>query len=73
MKISYLATGIMAGLAAAAIGAAPMAAAAPSTSGDRTTITDRPGHNAIVVHPPNVSAPNSYGSFSSPLPLLFFR
>ena len=75
MKLRYVATGIMTGLAAAAVAAAPIAAAAnPSTTTDngRTTITDKKGHNAIVVHPPAVSSPQSYGSFSSPGPFMFF-
>jgi hypothetical protein len=66
----------MAGLAAAAISAAPLAGAAanPSTtiSGDRTTITDKQGHTAIVVQPPNVSTANSYGPFSSAWPIMMF-
>lgn len=75
MKLRYIATGIMTGLAAAAVAAAPMAAAAnPSTTTEsgRTTITDKEGHNAIVVHPPTVSSPKSYGNFSSPQPFMFF-
>ena len=65
MKMRYLATGLMTGLAAAAIAAAPLAAANPTTitNDGRTTTTDRNGHNAIVVQPPNVSAPNSYGPY----------
>ena len=75
MKFRYIATGLMTGLAAGAIVAAPIASAAnPSTVTDtgRTTIVDKNGHNAIVVQPPTVSAPKSYGNFSSPLPLMFF-
>lgn len=75
MKLRYIATGIMTGLAAAAVAAAPIAAAAnPSTTIDtgRATITDKAGHNAIVVTPPPVSAPRSYGNFSSPGPFMFF-
>jgi hypothetical protein len=75
MKLRYIATGVMTGIAAAAIAAAPIAAAAnPSNTIDngRTTTTDKKGHNAIVVHPPSVSSPNSYGNFSSPAPFLFF-
>lgn len=76
MKLRYLATGVMTGLAAAAFAMAPIAGAAanPSTTVDngRTTTTDKKGHNAIVVHPPTVSSPNSYGNFSSPQPFLFF-
>jgi hypothetical protein len=75
MKLRVLAAGVMTGLAAAAIAAAPMASAAnPSTTTDtgRATITDKKGHNAVVVKPPSVSAPNSYGNFSSPVPFMFF-
>jgi hypothetical protein len=75
MKFRHIATGVMTGLAAAAIAAAPIAGAAnPSstTENGRTTTTDKKGHNAIVVHPPTVSAPNSYGPFSTPLPFLLF-
>ena len=74
MKLRYIATAFMAGMAAAAIAAAPGASAAnPRTTTDTggTTITDRQGHNAIVVTPPTVSPPQSYGPFSSPWPLLF--
>ena len=76
MKVRYIATGLMTGLAAGAIAAAPIASAIanPSTTTDtgRTTTVDKQGHNAIVVHPPTVSAPKSYGQFSSPAPFLFF-
>jgi hypothetical protein len=75
MKLRYLATGVMTGLAAAAFAMAPIAGAAnPSTTVDngRTTMTDKKGHNAIVVHPPAVSSPNSYGNFSSPRAFMFF-
>jgi len=76
MKMRYLAASVMTGLAAAAVAAAPIAGAAanPSTTIDtgRATITDKKGHNAIVVQPPNVSTPNSYGNFSSPAPFMFF-
>jgi hypothetical protein len=75
MKFRYIAAGLMTGLAAGAIAAAPMAAAAnPSTVIDngRTTVVDRQGHNAIVVKPPAVSPPSSYGQFSSPAPFMFF-
>ena len=67
MKLRYVATGLMTGVAAAAaIAAAPLAAASnPATTSDngRTTLTDKNGHSAIVVHPPNVSSANSYGPF----------
>ena len=75
MKFRYIATGLMTGLAGAAIAAAPMASAAnPSTVTDngRTTVVDKQGHNAIVVKPPAVSPPMSYGQFSSPAPFIFF-
>jgi len=76
MKLRFLATGVMTGLAAAAFAMAPIAGAAanPSTVTDtgRATITDKKGHNAIVVQPPTVSSPNSYGNFSSPQPFMFF-
>lgn len=76
MKMRYIAASVMTGLAAAAIAAAPIAGAAanPSTVTDngRTTVTDKMGHNAIVVQPPTVSSPKSYGNFSSPAPFLFF-
>lgn len=75
MKFRYITAALMTGLAAGAIAAAPIAAAAnPSTTTDsgRTTTVDKKGHNAIVVHPPTVSAPKSYGQFSSPQPFLFF-
>jgi hypothetical protein len=76
MKLRYVATGLMAGLAAGAIVAAPLASAAanPSTTTNngRTTTVDKNGHNAIVVHPPTVSKPTIYGPFSSPGPLMFF-
>ena len=67
MRFSYITAGLMTGLAAGAIAAAPMAAAAtnPSTTIDtgRTTTVDKKGHNAIVVKPPNVSTPSPYGVF----------
>lgn len=76
MKLRVLAAGMMTGLAAAAIAAAPMAGAAanPSNTLDtgRTTTTDKQGHTAIVVHPPTVSSPNSYGMFNGPLPFMLF-
>ena len=75
MKLRFLATGVMTGLAAAAFAMAPIAGASnPSTTVDngRTTMTDKQGHNAIVVHPPTVSSPNSYGNFSSPRAFMFF-
>jgi hypothetical protein len=75
MKFRYIATGLMTGLAAGAIAAAPIASAAnPSTTTDtgRTTSVEKKGHNAIVVHPPTVSPPQSYGQFSSPQPFMFF-
>ena len=73
MKIHFLAAGLMGGLAAAAIAAAPLAAAGPiTTSGDRVTMNDKRGHNANIVQPPNVGS-NSYGSSSSPLPLIFLN
>jgi len=76
MKLRYLLTGIMTGLATAAVAMAPIAGAAanPSTVTDngRTTVTDKKGHHAIVVQPPTVSSPNSYGNFSSPQPFMFF-
>jgi hypothetical protein len=75
MKVRHIAAGVMTGIAAAAIAAAPIASAAnPSTTTDtgRTTTTDKTGHNAIVVHPPTVSSPNLYGPFASPLPIILF-
>jgi len=75
MKLRYLATGVMTGLAAAAFAMAPIASASnPSTVTDngRATIVDKKGHNAIVVQPPTVSSPRSYGNFPSPSPFLFF-
>ncbi|MBJ7340792.1 hypothetical protein [Mycolicibacterium sp.] len=76
MKFRYITAGLMTGLAAGAIAAAPIASAAanPSTVTDngRTTIVDKKGHNAIVVKPPVVSPPSSYGNFSSPAPFMFF-
>lgn len=76
MKTRYIAASLMTGFAAAAIAAAPIAGAAanPSTVTDngRATITDKQGHNAIVVQPPTVSSPKSYGNFSSPQPFIFF-
>ncbi|TQR83643.1 hypothetical protein D8S82_25885 [Mycobacterium hodleri] len=75
MKLRYLATGVMTGLAAAAFAMAPIAGAAnPSTTVDngRTTMTDKKGHNAIVVKPPVVSPPMSYGQFATPGPFMFF-
>ena len=74
MKMRYVATGLMTGLAAAAIAAAPLAAASnPSTTTDngRSTLTDRQGHSAIVVKPPASGAPSQYGPVSSPV--LAFR
>ena len=75
MKFRYITAGLMTGLAAGAIAVAPIASAAnPSTATEtgRTTTIDKKGHNAIVVHPPTVSAPKSYGQFSSPRPFMFF-
>ena len=76
MKLRYVVTGLMTGVAAAAIAAAPVAVAAanPSTTTDsgRATVTDKQGHNAIVVHPPNVSAPSVYGPFTSPRSIMLF-
>ena len=60
MKVRHIAAGVMTGIAAAAIAAAPMASAAnPSTTTDsgRATTTDKQGHTAIVVKPPTVSSP----------------
>ena len=71
MKLRYVVTGLMAGVAGGAIAAAPMASAAnPSTVTDngRTTVVDKHGHNAIIVKPPAVSSPICYGQFSSPAP-----
>lgn len=76
MKIRYITADLMTGLAAGAIAAAPIAGAAanPSTITDtnRTTTVDKKGHNAIVVHPPNVFTPNAYGPFTNPGPIIFF-
>ncbi len=75
MKLRYVGTGLLTGLAAAAIVVAPVASAAnPSTTTitGRTTTTDKQGHNAIVVHPPSVSAPSVYGPFTSPRPIMLF-
>ncbi len=52
MKLRYVVTGLMTGLAAAAISVAPLASAANRstiTDNGRTTVTDKQGHNAIVV------------------------
>ena len=72
MRFSYITAGLMTGLAAGAIAAAPIAGAAtnPSTTTDtgRTTIVDKKGHNAIVVKPPNVTAPSPYGVFGGITP-----
>lgn len=76
MKVRHIAAGVMTGIAAAAIAAAPMASAAnPSTTTDsgRATITDKQGHTAIVVKPPTVSSPSVYGPFSSPLPFILYN
>jgi hypothetical protein len=75
MKLRNVVTGLMAGVAAGAIAAAPIASAAnPSTVTDngRTTTVDKNGHNSIVVKPPTVSSPNSYGPFASPGMIMFF-
>ena len=77
MKVRNIALGFAAGLAAVTFSAAPIASASPNpgivTDNGRTTTTDKNGHNAIVVHPPNVSPPNTYGPFGSfPAPLLLF-
>jgi hypothetical protein len=76
MKFRYLAVGVMTGLAAGAIAAAPIASAAanPSTTIDtgRTTTVDKKGHNAIVVHPPNVSSPTPYGQWATSPPVILF-
>jgi hypothetical protein len=66
MKLHYIATLFV-------TGAAPSASAAnPSTITDTggSTITDKQGHTAVVVHPPSVSDARSYGQFSSPAPIL---
>jgi hypothetical protein len=72
--MSHIATLLAAGVAAAAIAAAPGASAA-STGSDPTslgvTITQRDGHVDIVATPPVVSPPRSYGSFPSAIPLLW--
>jgi hypothetical protein len=75
MKSHHIATGILVGLATAVIAAAPIASAAnPSTTtnGGRATTTEKQGHAAIVVHPPTISPPSSYGPFSSSVPILMF-
>lgn len=67
MKVQYITAGLMAGLAAGAIAAAPLAGAAanPSTTIDTgwTTTVEKGGHNAIVVKPPHVTTPSPYGVF----------
>jgi hypothetical protein len=75
MKLRYVATCLMAALAAAAIAAMPIASATnPSTTTEtgRTTTVDRQGHNSIVVHPPKVSPPKVYGPFTTPWPIILF-
>ncbi len=71
MKFRYIATGLVTGLAGAAIAAAPIASAGianPSTvtDTDRSILIDKQGHSAIVVKPPEVSPPMSYGEFATP-------
>jgi len=62
-----------AGALAVALASAPAAAAAStvtSTNTDRTNITQRPGHVAIEVLPPDVRPPMIWGPSSSPMFLL---
>ncbi len=74
LKLRFIAPVLAGGAIAAAIAAAPAAIAADSptcTSGGSATICQKPGHAAIDATPPQVSPPQSYGPFSSPLPFLF--
>ncbi|MGV0851425.1 hypothetical protein [Mycolicibacterium phlei] len=62
-----------AGAVAAAIASAPSAGAASvvtSTNSDRANITQRPGHVAIEVLPPDVRPPMIWGPSSTPTFLL---
>jgi hypothetical protein len=75
MKLRYIATALMTGMAAAAIAAAPGASAAnPSTTTNTggATIIDKQGHTAITVHPRTVSPPRVYGPFAGPMPIVLF-
>ena len=75
MRLRYLAPLAMAA-AAATIGLAPVAAAAPAgscTSTANSTVCQRPGHINIVSSPPVVSGPQ-HPSLPYPLgPILFGR
>jgi hypothetical protein len=74
MKLGYIATMVMTGVAAAAIAVAPSASAAnPNTGtdgGNAITTHQTPAHVAMQATPPDVSDARKYGQFSSPAPLL---
>ena len=75
MRLRYLAPLAMAA-AAATIGLAPVAAAAPTepcTTTGNSTVCERPGHVNIISSPPVVSGPQ-HPSLPYPLyPILFGR
>lgn len=74
MKFGLITSAFIMGSAAAAIAVAPSALAATTITnpdgGANSTTTQRPGHVAIVVTPPEVSDARSYGESSTPAAIM---